>query len=318
MNAKKRELPKIAILALGGTIASLADSRVDEFYSAAQLHIADLIAELPELNTLAQIHTEQIAQIISHNITDEIWLKLAQKTQQLLEQDYDGVVITQGTHSIEETAYFLNLVVKSSKPIILTGAILPANALGSDGLRNLYNAILLATNRHAHKKGVLLTFNDQIYAARDFSKYKEHGLLGYICGQSIYFYYQITRKHTYCSDFSIKNLAQLPKVDIIYGCVGSSAMVWENTQGIISVGMGKGYQSQDLTDTLMSANTQGIVIVRCSRSENMVVTRDPKLDDKYHFIAGDNLSPQKASILLSLALNATHDFEVIQKIFNEY
>jgi L-asparaginase len=318
MNIKKNKLPKIAILALGGTIASLADSRVDEFYSAAQLEITDLVSQLPELNALAEIHTEQIAQIISHNITDEIWLELARKTQQLLDQDYDGVVITQGTHSIEETAYFLNLVVKSSKPIILTGAMLPANALGSDALRNLYNVVLLATDPSAHKQGVLLTFNDKIYAARDFSKYQEQGLLGYICGQAIYFYYQIARKHTYCSDFTIKNLARLPKVETIYGCVGSSAMVSKNTQGIISVGMGNGYQSQDVMDTLMSASAQGIVVVRCSRSENMIVTRDPKLDDQYHFIAGDNLSPQKASILLSLALSATNDFETIQQIFNKY
>ncbi len=311
--------PKIAILALGGTIASLANSRIDEFYSAAELDIEHLVKEIPELKMLADIYSEQITQIISHNMTHEVWLQLAHRVQALLDQDYDGVVITQGTHSIEETAYFLNLVVKSSKPIVLTGAMLPANALGSDGLRNLYNAVLVATHPKAHKQGVLITFYDKIYAARDFSKGEEQGLVGYVCGPQVYFYYKAMRKHTDCSDFSLKSLIRLPKVGVIYGFISNSPpILTEDIRGIISVGMGKGYQAQAINDILASMSQQGVVVVRCSRSATIVVSRDPKLDDKYNFIAGDNLSPQKASILLSLALTITQDLHLIQGFFYEY
>lgn len=330
-SSNKQTLPKIAILALGGTIASTTEPRISEFYSKASIPIADLIAALPELNTIANIQCEQFSQVLSHYLTDDIWLALARKVQSLLDNDVDGVVITHGTYTMEETAYFLNLSVKSTKPIVLTGAMYPANALGTDGLRNLFNAVTLAAHPSAAGKGVILTLNDEIYSARGAGKKQgntmrgvsKETLLGYIQGSQPYFYSQPHRRHTLHSEFSIANLTTLPSVQIIYGHIGCdeklvAALVAMNVAGIISAGMGKGHQSLATTQALAEARKKGVMVVRCARAGGLIVNRDPNMDDCYDFVAGDNLSPQKARILLALALTSTQDSSVIQRYFDTY
>ncbi len=325
-----KKLPRIAVLALGGTLCSLGNSRVDEFYSSAKIPIDALINDLPELKNIAQIQYEQIAQISSHNLTEALWIRLAKKINSMINH-FDGIVITQGTHSIEETAYFLHLTINTEKPIILTGALRTANALGSDGLRNLFNAVLLATHPASHNQGVLLTFNDEIYSAREACKtlsgFAEHplkiGVLGYIQGSTPYFYAQSIRKHTSSSEFASLSLKKLPNVQIVYGHVGHNEklidfLVKQKTQGIISVGMGKGYQQQKTTAALGKARKKGVAVVRCARNSGLITTREPDFDAKYNFIAGDNLSPQKARILLALGLCLTQQTEKLQNYFNHY
>jgi L-asparaginase type II len=327
----KNKLPSIAILSLGGTLAALAPTRVDEFYATSSLSIEELIANLPELNDIANISSEQMVQVPSQDLSGEIWLQLARRIQSLLATDFDGVVITQGTFTIEETAYFLNLVCRTEKPIILTGAMHPANALGSDGLRNLYNAVLLAGSPLAKNKGILLTFNDEICSAREVSKTQSdsfHGiskqaLLGYIKGQTISFYAETSRKHTLQTEFDISLLENLPDVQIVYGSVGCNpkiidSLIEMSTAGIISAGMGYGYQSSAVTQALIVARKKGVIIVRCARSGNLLVSRFPTVDDKCDFISGNNLTPQKARILLSLALTRTQNTQEIQGFFDVY
>ncbi len=324
-------LPKIAILALGGTIASLVETRTNEFYAKASLPIAELVATLPELQQVAELQFEQFSQVLSQYLTTDVWLALAARVQSLLDSDISGVVITHGTYTMEETAYFLNLVVKSDKPVVFTGAMYPSNALGADGLRNLYNAVVLAASPNTKNKGVVLTLNDEIYSARGAGKKQgntmrgvsKESFLGYVQGSTAYFYSQPQRKHTTHSEFSIQHLSHLPSVQVVYGHIGSNeklvdALTNIGVAGIISAGMGKGYQSLETTLALANARKHGVMVVRCARSGGLIVSRDPHLDDEYDFIAGDNLSPQKACILLALALTQTTDTMQIQRIFNTY
>ena len=329
------EKRSIYVLALGGTIAALSYLKSDEFYEHPTLDINELISSLPLDKEKITVISEQILQKISHDITDQDLIVIAKKINALVNRDdVDGVVITQGTNCIEETAYFINLVIKTKKTIVFTGAFRPSNALGFDGGRNLYNAILLASNQKIAKIGVVLTFNDCIVSAREASKSNPSilgdlstngaGIVGYIQGKEPIIQRIDQHKHTFLSEFSIGDIIKLPKIYIIYGhlgvdCAFVEAAIANNAKGIISAGMGKGYQPYDLTQGLIEASKRGIFIVRCSRSGQGIVNRDPKLDDQHGFIAGGSLSPQKARILLSIALaNSKKNKIEIQQIFDEY
>ncbi len=335
MKHQQASLPKIAVLATGGTLASVADSRTHEHYSSASLPIEGLIGSVPELTQLAEIHCEQIAQVFSHEMTYDVWLKLAKRAYELLEKEgFDGVVVTHGTDTMEETAYFINLIVNTDKPIIFTGAMRPANSLSSDGLRNLYNAVALAVSPEARGKGVLLTLNDMIHYARDVTKANvytpdsfrapELGILGYAQGTRPYFYRCPLTRHTIHSEFDIRRLSEpLPKVDIIYSYIGNNrsvvdAAVNSGAVGLISAGLGQGHQTPEVWQALIEARQRNVIVVRGSRVENGVVTRNSEMDDKHDFVASNNLNPQKARILLMLALTRTQDTREIQRIFNQY
>jgi len=223
-------LPNVMILATGGgTIAGTgATSTTTVGYTAATVGVERLIAAVPELKKVADVKGEQVFQIASENMSNDYWLKLAKRVNTLLAQkDVDGIVITHGTDTIEETAYFLNLVVKSRKPVVIVGAMRPSTALSADGPINLYNAVVLAGSREAVGKGVLVALNDQINAAREVTKTNtstldtfktpELGLLGYMQDNKPIFYRQSTRKHTADTEFDVMHLDLLPQVDIVYG-----------------------------------------------------------------------------------------------------
>lgn len=334
MKMPVKNKPKIVIIGLGGTIACVADSRVSEHYQTANLPIEALIKNIPELKELAHIEYEQIAQVVSQDLSEKIWLRLAKRINQLLQQpEICGVVITHGTDTMEETAYFLNLTIKSTKPIVLTGAMKPSNSLGSDGTRNLYCAVAVAASSQASGKGVLLVVNDTICSARDVTKTNMHtldgfkgvemGTLGYVQGSTPFFYYQPTTRHTIHSEFDVAKLKKLPHVAIVYSYINSegyaiSASVSHKAAGIISAGFGKGTNTPGEIKALAKAVKRGIIVVRSSRVGHGVVSFDPAIDNKYGFIPGNNLHPQKARILLALALTKTRDKKVIQKIFSEY
>ncbi|HEY5799561.1 MAG TPA: type II asparaginase [Burkholderiaceae bacterium] len=326
----------VVILATGGTIAGTgATSTTTVGYTAATLGVQRLIDAVPELKAVANVRGEQVMQIASENMNNEAWLLLAKRINVLLAQgDVDGIVITHGTDTIEETAYFLNLVVKSRKPVVLVGAMRPATAMSADGPINLYNAVLLAAHPDAHGKGVLVALNDQINAARDVTKTNtstldsfktpELGMLGYIQGSKPYFYRAPLRRHTADSEFDIANLSALPQVDIVYGYanvnrVAVDALVAAGAKGIIHAGVGDGSLANPVRAGLTDARKKGVLIVRSSRVGQGIVARNGEAnDDELDFVASDTLNPQKARILLMLALTKTNKTADIQRLFQTY
>jgi len=332
--AAAADLPNVVILATGGTIAGRGGSTAQMIgYNPGEIGVQILINAVPEIKQYANVSGEQVANIGSYAMTHEVWLKLANRVNELLSSSsVDGIVITHGTDTLEETAYFLNLVVKSKKPVVLVGAMRPATAISADGPVNLLNAVRLAGSPKARGKGVLVGMNDQINSARDVTKTNtthvetfkswELGYLGYFQNGEPYFYRETTRKHTYMSEFDLSGLKELPYVEILYGHVNGDknlveALVAADVKGIVNAGMGHGSIFPTTRDALGEAVKKGIPVVKSSRVGNGMVTRWAE-DEKYGFIAGDSLNPQKARILLMLALTKTNDPAVIQRIFNEY
>lgn len=328
-------LPHIKILATGGTIAGSAPSAGQlTGYTAGALGVESLIAAVPEIANIARVSGEQLANIDSCNITSSLWFKLAARCNELMaDGGVDGIVITHGTDTLEETAYFLNLTVNGDKPIVLTGAMRPATALSADGPLDLLNAVKTAACPQSAGKGVLVVMNDIIMAARYATKTSAfkveafqsvpYGQLGTIAGGKVYFEAQINKRHTSQSAFAGKTYAVLPRVDIIYTHCDDDGVLIEaalnaGAQGIVYAGSGMGSIHSGAEQALVQAVRQGAAVVRSTRvSEGRVLAANPKWDAA-GFISGGNLNPQKARILLQLALTQTHTPQQIQQIFDEY
>jgi L-asparaginase len=335
-NTAEPTLPNVVILATGGTIAgSGATSTTTVGYKAATVPVQALINAVPELKKIATVRGEQLFQIASQNMTNDCWLKLGKRVNELLQQpDVAGIVVTHGTDTLEETAYFLNLVSKSEKPVVIVGAMRPSTALSADGPINLYNAVLIAGSKEAVGKGVLVCLNDQINAARDVTKTNtstadtfkspELGVLGYVQGNRIAFYRLPARKHTLNSEFDISGVDKLPNVEIAYGFANVSrtavdAFAASGADGIVYAGVGDGNPSELTEQALADARAKGVLIVRSARVGNGIVARNNEVnDDKRDFVVSDTLNPQKARILLTVALTKTKDTKELQRIFYEY
>lgn len=335
-DSAEKKLPNIKILATGGTIAGAgATSTTTVGYKAAVAPVEALIQNVPELGKIANVSGEQISQIASESMTMEIWLKLAKRINALLAQDdVDGVVVTHGTDTLEETAYFLNLVVKSSKPVVVVGSMRPPTAMSADGRLNLYRACILAGDKSAVGKGALVMLNDTIHAGRDVTKtitdrldtFKapEIGPLGFFTGDQPVFYRQPLRKHTADAEFDVTELTSLPRVDIVYHYAGNEGTMIEaatkaGAKGLVHAGTGNGSIGKQEYPAVEAALKNGVVIVRSARVGNGIIARNGEADDdKYGFIAADNLNPQKARILLMLALTRTTAPAAIQEIFYKY
>ncbi|MCR2101001.1 type II asparaginase [Campylobacter upsaliensis] len=324
--------PKIAILATGGTIAGSIDSAVATTgYTAGVVGVDVLIKAVPEIQNLAKIEGQQIANIDSSNMRDEIWLKLAQEINKLFASGVDGVVITHGTDTMEETAYFLNLTIKSDKPVILVGAMRPSTAISADGPKNLYNAVALATDKNT--KGVMVAMNDKIQSARgvvkthtlnvDAFSSPDFGDLGYIVDGKVYFYNNVAKTDTKKAPFDVKNLKELPKVDILYtysndgSGVAAKALFENGTKGIVVAGSGAGSIHEAQKEVLKELLAKGLKVAVSSRvvAGRVVVS---EADKKLGFISAEDLNPQKARILLMLALTKTNDPKKIQEYFLKY
>jgi L-asparaginase len=330
------KLPNVVLLATGGTIAGTgATSTTTVGYQAAKLPVTALITAVPELKTIANVTGEQVLQIASEDMTNAGLLKLAERVNAVLAKpDVDGVVITHGTDTIEETAYFLNLVTKSQKPVVIVGAMRPATALSADGPLNLYNAVAIAGSPTAVGKGVLVSLNDQISAAREVTKSNttslntfqapDLGYLGYVELGKPYFYRTSTRKHTTATPFTVNATTKLPQVEIIYGYGNNSpvllnAAVADGAKGIVYAGVGDGSISVQLEPAAIAARQKGVIIARSSRTgSGRVVRNGEEKDDQYGFIVTDNLNPQKARILLMLGLTITSDTKALQEMFYTY
>lgn len=330
------KLPNVKILATGGTIAGAGvTSTTTVGYKAAVTAVEKLISNVPELAKVANVSGEQVSQIASESMTMEIWLKLAKRVNQLLaSNDVDGVVITHGTDTLEETAYFLNLVVKSKKPVILVGSMRPGTAMSADGPLNLYRSVILAGSKDAIGKGVMVMLNDTIHTGRDVTKtitdrvdtFKapEIGPLGFFVGDQPVFYRQTLRKHTADTEFDVSALTDLPRVDIVYHYAGNGGTMIEaataaGAKGLVHAGTGNGSIGKAEYPAVEAALKKGVIVARSARVGNGVIARNGEADDdKYGFIATDNLNPQKARILLMLALTKTTDVKKIQDIFWKY
>ena len=327
------ELPNITILATGGTIAGSGKSAVDSAYQAGQLNVDTLIDAVPEMKNLAKIKGEQIVKIGSQDMSDEVWLKLA-KTINKQCADTDGFVITHGTDTMEETAYFLNLTVKCPKPVVLVGAMRPATEKSADGPLNLYNSIVVATDKKSAGRGVLVAMNGQVLGARDVTKTSttavqtfnspNFGVLGYIHNSKVDYERSPESIHTVNSPFNVDNLDELPKVGIIYAYSNMpteplQSLLDAGYKGIVSAGVGNGNVNAANLALLEKAVKDGVAVVRSSRVPTGYTTRDAEVDDsKYGFSASGTLNPQKARVLLQLALTQTKDPKVIQQYFNDF
>ncbi|EPO0094857.1 type II asparaginase [Campylobacter upsaliensis] len=326
--------PKVAILATGGTIAGSIDSAVATTgYTAGVVGVDVLIKAVPEIQNLAKIEGQQIANIDSSNMRDEIWLKLAQEINKLFASGVDGVVITHGTDTMEETAYFLNLTIKSDKPVVLVGAMRPSTAISADGPKNLYNAVALAADKNARGKGVMVAMNDKIQNARavvkthtlnvDAFSSPDFGDMGYIVDGKVYFYNNVAKAHTKKTPFDVKNLKELPKVDILYSYsndgsgVAAKALFENGTKGIVVAGSGAGSIHEAQKEVLKELLTKGLKVAVSSRvvAGRVAVS---EADKKLGFISAEDLNPQKARVLLMLALTKTNDPKKIQEYFLKY
>lgn len=330
----KKAKSRIAILGTGGTIAGFIDSTIATTgYTAGAIDIDVLIKAVPQIRDLADISWEQIANIDSSNMCDEIWLRLAKKIAKLFAEGIDGVVITHGTDTMEETAYFLNLTIKSDKPVVLVGAMRPSTAISADGPKNLYNAVALVANKEAKNKGVVVAINDKILSARgvvkthslnvDAFSSPDFGDLGYIVDGKVFFYNNVTKAHTKNAPFDVSKLTSLPKVDILYSYsndgsgVAAKALFEHGTKGIVVAGSGAGSIHKNQKDVLKELLKKGLKVVVSSRVvAGCVAVSDS--DEKLGFISAEDLNPQKARVLLILALTKTSDPKKIQEYFLKY
>jgi L-asparaginase len=333
--APAQPLPNIVVLATGGTIAGAAGSDVQAAYTSGQVGVDQLLAAVPQAKKLAALRGEQIANIGSQDMNDEVWLKLATRVNQLAAMpDVAGIVITHGTDTIEETAYFLNLVVKSAKPVVLTAAMRPSTALSADGPLNFYNAVAVAANKEATGRGVLVVINDWIQGAASLTKTSTtavqtfmsplRGLIGTVAYGEAEFYRGPVGKNTTASEFSLDGVTTLPRVDIVMAHenmdgVLINAAAAAGARGLVIAGVGNGNMTQAAMDALAQLAKKGVVVVRSTRVLTGRVGRNVEVkDDDLNFVASLDLNPQKARVLLRVALTKTKDLKQIQRYFEEY
>jgi L-asparaginase len=326
---------KVTVLATGGTIAGAQAPAGGYGYKAGSFDIKDLIGAVPNLDKLALISGEQVVNIGSQDMNDEVWLKLAKRLGEVVRSpDTDAVVITHGTDTLEETAYFLDLVTKTDKPIVMVGSMRPATAISADGPSNLYNGVAVAISPGAKGRGVMIVLNDQIDYARNVVKTNTTDLQTFSsinrgpAGESntgaVTWFAMPDRRHGMNSEFSIDGLTTLPRVDIIYANAGMDpalidAAVKLGAKGLVIAGVGDGNMTQPALDRVAAAAKAGVVVVRSTRLPSGIVYRNNEVnDDKLGLVASGELNPAKSRVLLMLALTKTSDVARIQEMFNEY
>lgn len=323
----------IAIVATGGTIAGTGQAGKTVAYQAGEMDVSEIIQSIPTIKDIANIKEYQIMNVDSNEMDSDKWMKLSSTINQLVEDDdIDGIVVTHGTDTLDETAYFLNLTLNTSKPVVITGAMRPATATSADGPYNLYQAVCLAACDEARHQGVMGLFSNTIYSGRDIQKVnnykvdafdqKAFGCLGYMQDHEVYFFSRTFKIHTLASRFSQQRYTSLPSVAIVYFYAGAPVkMLYDLAkyhEGIVIAGSGNGNYSQEWMKAIDDLSNKGIIFVRTSRVFHGIVFDDAIFDPNHHCIPGNTLSPQKARVLLMLALTQTHNHQEIREIFNEY
>jgi L-asparaginase len=331
----KNSLPNIVILATGGTIAGSAATGTQAAYTSGAVTIDAMLAAVPGIRELANIKGEQISNVGSQDMTFDIMLTLAKRINALLaQQGVDGIVVTHGTDTMEETAFFLNLVVKSEKPVVLVGSMRPSTAVSADGPLNLFNGIGVAADPNSRGRGVLVMMNDWIHGAHSLTKTSTtavqtfmsplRGLVGISSYGKNDFYNNPHWKHTVGSEFDIADVTKLPRVDILYAYADMApdlidASVANGAKGIVIAGVGNGNMNKASLDAAARAAKKGVVVVRSSRVVTGTVGRNVEVnDDEMNLVASDELNPQKARILLMLALLKARGTAEIQSLFYTY
>jgi L-asparaginase len=326
---------RIMILATGGTIAGAAETGTQSGYTSGQVSIKGMIAAVPGIDALAEVSGEQLSNVGSQDMTFAIMIALARRINALLDEGAaDGVVVTHGTDTMEETAHFLNLTVKSKKPVVMTGSMRPSTAVSADGPLNLYNAVAVAADPAAADRGVLVVMNDRIHGAHSLTKTNTtsvetflspiSGLIGTVIYGKIQYFRRPFRKNTYRSEFSIDGVTELPRVDILYACADMPAdlidcSVAQGAQGIVIAGDGNGNMNAATLERAARAAARGIVIVRSSRVPSGKVGRNVEVDDdRLQLIVSDEFNPAKSRILLMLALLKKRNLAEIQGLFYDY
>ena len=333
--AQQKKLPNIVILATGGTIAGAAASGTQAAYTSGAVTIDAMLAAVPGIRDLANIKGEQISNVGSQDMSMDIMLTVAKRCNQLLaKNDVDGIVITHGTDTMEETAFFLNLTVKSAKPVVLVGSMRPSTAVSADGPLNLYNAVGVAGDPGARGRGVLVMMNDWIHGAHSLTKTSTtaiqtfmsplRGLVGIATYGKNDFYGTPPWKHTTQSEFDITNVTKLPRVDILYAYADMAADLIDasaaaGAKGIVIAGVGNGNMNKVSLEAAQRAAKKGVVVVRSTRVATGTVGRNVEVnDDELGLVASDELNPQKSRILLMLALLKPRSTMEIQKLFQTY
>lgn len=322
-------LPTVVVLATGGTIAGVGDAGKTTGYAAGQLDVGTLVASAAGITDIANVRGVQVCNVGSDDITDAYWIQLANTINELAEDDaISGFAVTHGTDTLEETAYFLNLAVKTDKPVVITGAMRPSTATSADGPMNLYQTIALAANPDAAGRGAMVVFSDGIYGGRDVQKVntfktdafsmRDMGCLGYMQDNNAYFYNATCKAHTVDTEFDVAGLDALPSVGVAYFTIDADPGILDyfagsGAQGVVIAGAGAGAYSSLWGDKIEELVGQGFPVVDCSRINNGLVSGEDG-----GMIEGYNLPPQKAVVLLRLALTLTSDLDEIQEMFKTY
>ncbi len=323
-----KTLPRIMILATGGTIAGSGESSTKAAYTAGKVPIDDLLNAVPAIHQYGKITGEQAASIGSQDMNVVTWLKLSNRINQIFKEDLaDAIVVTHGTDTMEETAYFLKLTVMSNKPVVVVGSMRPSTALSQDGNRNLLDAVMVAADVKTQGKGVMVAMNEKIFDPRDVTKgsstnlatfvSRNFGPIGLIYDGKVSYYYQSLKNSS--RKFDVSKLSSLPQVEIVYGYADASpttvtGILNSNLKGIIYDGMGNGNFNEPVGKALAEASKKGILVCRSNRNGSGRTTLDNEVDDKaLGFIVADDLSAQKARVLLMLSLTETADKAKIQQ-----
>lgn len=339
MPANVSTLPTIVLMSYGGTIASRGTPRLNiTNYGGKEnkrVDPQDWVNDMPELRGVANIviDDERPAEDAKEPASYEDQARIAKRMNELVrDPKVKGIVLTHGTNSMAETAYYLNLVVKTDKPIVLVGSQRPWTGLSGDGPRNLYDAVRVAASKEAWGKGVLHAMNQLINTARDVDKTSAYrtntfigvdvGALGYADPDRIVFYREPVRRHTDGSEFAGTAYPTLPVVEVAYAYREApgyliDAMVANGAKGIIVEGTGAGSPTSSENDAIKRAQEKGVIVVATARTHGGRVQDTPRRRES-KIVPGDNLKPEKARILLQLALTKTSDFNEITRIFNEY
>jgi len=329
--------PRVALVFTGGTIDSVGLDRLDlAWYIEAgkRLDDGELVARVPELAAVADVEEIPFRRLPSQSIRDRDLLDLVALIHRLFDEDRaDGVVITHGTNTLEETAYFLHLAVKRDRPVVIVGAMRPSSAISADGYLNLLNGVRVAAAPEARGLGVLVVLNDTIHSARDVTKTatyrvdtfqgRDLGPLGYADNDGrVMIYHRPARAHTIQTEFDVAGIEALPRVDVVVSYLGADgvmidAAVAAGARGIVSAGTGAGRPTPAEEAALERASAAGTVVVQGTRVGSGRTVSSPGLRRK-GWSASDNLQPWKARILLALALTRTSEVAEIQRMFDSY
>jgi L-asparaginase len=331
-------MPRVGIILTGGTIDSVGADRLDlAWYIEANKRLGngELLAQLPELTQIARVEEIPFRRLASQALVNADWLDLVRKIHSIFEQDQaDGIVITHGTNTLEETAYFLNLVLKTDRPVVIVGSMRPSSAISADGYLNLVNAVRVAADPQSKGRGCLVVMNDTIFNARDVTKTstyrlesfqsRDMGPLGVADADGkVVYYHRTERKHTAQTEFDVPAMTELPRVDVVLSYVNADGVMIDaaakaGARGIVSAATGAGRPTPAQDEAFNRAyKSHGMLMCLCSRIAGGRVVRSPGLKRK-GFVAADNLQPWKARILLSLALTRTTDADEIQRMFDTY